>query len=108
MGFSIYIKDENNEHVDKFSYLKICNLTYDFSRPELIKYWYGPNDMHNKTVEEVIKNLERAVSTMIADKIKIGDISSKQPGNINKFLAYLITQYQSFIKMPRNWTVELF
>ena len=105
MGFEIEILDENNEWVNTSFILPILNLTYNFSRPECKKYWYGPDDMHNKTIGEVIKNMERAVSQMIEDGIEPGELH--YDNTVRGFLSYLIAQYQALIKLPRKWTMKL-
>ena len=105
MGFSIYIYSDNDDTLYIGDYLPILNLTYNYSRPECMKYWYGPNDMHNKTVEEVIQNMERAILNMIKDGIEIGDCFVKD--DIGGFLSYIIRQYRGFSKMPRDWKVEI-
>ena len=105
MGFDILIFDEDKQEINTCGALEILNLTYNFSKPECKKYWYGPDDMHGKTFGEVIKNLEIAVSQMIEDGIETGDLYHDY--TVKGFLSYLITHYQGFIKLPRKWTVKL-
>ena len=106
MGWDIkIINTSSNGYQNVSTYLPISNLTWNYSRPDCQKYWYGPDDMDDKTVKEVIKNMERAVSEMIADGIVMGDCFVRD--DIPGFLNYLIRQYQGFIKMPRDWKVKL-
>jgi hypothetical protein len=105
MGYNIDIYNEKNEEVDKREYtLRITNVSYNFSRPEYKKYWYGLNDMHNKTITEVIINMEKSICQMIKDGIKPSNLYDD---TIQGFLSYLIELYKSLIIFPRNWSIKL-
>ena len=75
------------------------NITYNFSCELYMNYWYARNDLHDKTVEEAIKRIEKAVSKLIDDGITpfIGKVD-----NLNSFLWMLTELYKEMIYLKRD------
>jgi hypothetical protein len=111
MGWDISFIDEDGDccRVN----LKILNLTYNYSRPECMKYWYGPRDYHGKTVGEAIAIMEKAVANMIADGIEVvSDLLYNYDHYIkmdvqSELLGWLISNYRDLIILPRHLKIEL-
>lgn len=110
MGWEIDFVDENDEysHVN----LRIMNLTYNYSRPECKKYWYGPRDYDGKTIGEAIVIMEKAVSAMIDDGIKVVDLLYNYEDKIHmdiqtELLGWLISNYSDLIRAPRHLRIKL-
>ena len=110
MGWDIEFIDENNEY--SYVNLRIMNLTYNYSRPECMKYWYGPRDYDGKTIGEAICIMEKAVSSMIDDGIEIVDLLYNCQRGIKmdmqtELLGWLISNYSDLIKAPRHLRIKL-
>jgi hypothetical protein len=110
MGWEIDFVDENDEysHVN----LRILNLTYNYSRPECKKYWYGPRDYDGKTIGEAIHIMETAVAKMIDDGIEVVDLLYNYQRGIKmdmqtELLGWLISNYSDLIKAPRHLRIKL-
>lgn len=110
MGWDIQFFNEDGEycHVN----LRIFNLTYNYSRPECMKYWYGPRDYDGKTIGEAISIMEKAVAQMIDDGIEVVDLLYYCEHEIRmdlkaEFLGWLITNYSDLIKAPRHLRIKL-
>jgi hypothetical protein len=111
MGWDIEFFNDDGEyyHVN----LRILNLTYNYSRPECKKYWYGPRDYDGKTIGEAIAIMEKAVSTMIDDGIEVvSDLLYNfrmgiKMDNQTELLGWLISNYSDLIKAPRNLRIKL-
>ena len=110
MGWDIEFIDESTEY--SYVNLKILNLTYNYSRPECMKYWYGPRDYDGKTIGEAISIMEKAVSSMIDDGIEIVDLLYNYQRGIKmdkqtELLGWLISNYSDLIKAPRHLRIKL-
>lgn len=110
MGWDIDFVDENNAY--SYVNLRIMNLTYNYSRPECKKYWYGPRDYDGKTIGEAIAIMENAVSSMIDDGIEVVDLLYNYQHGIKmdiktELLGWLISNYSDLIKAPRHLRIKL-
>lgn len=111
MGWDISFIDET-DNTECYVTLQIFSLTYNFSRPECSKYWYGPRDYHGKTIGEAIAIMEKAVSQMIDDGITVVDLLYNYEHEIvmdkkTELLGWLITNYCDLIKAPRHLRIVL-
>jgi len=123
MGWTIQIHDEEgkqmcyintNGHYDTVHF-PIANLTWNFSKEMYMKYWYGPKDLHEKTVDESIQNIRRAISDLVADGYIARDIPynrsyeyASEHDKICFFLDYLVRQYKFMKTLPGNYKLSLF
>jgi hypothetical protein len=110
MGWEIDFVDENDEYSPVN--LRIMNLTYNYSRPECKKYWYGPRDYDGKTIGEAIHIMETAVAKMIDDGIEVVYLLYNYKRGIKmdmqtELLGWLISNYTDLIKAPRHLRIKL-
>jgi hypothetical protein len=89
--------------------LYVSNLTYNYSVPECIKYWYGPDDYDGKTVGEAMEGMQKAICAMFANGIlPLSDFEKEGIDNrVNSLLAWLIRHSKELAKFPKDWKVEL-
>jgi len=108
MGWSILLYNSNGDYMEDDS-LNVSNLTYNYSVPECIKYWYGPDDYDGKTIGEAIVRMRTAICVMFTDGIlPLPDFSKEKRENfINSLLAWLIRHSIELSKFPKDWRVQL-
>ncbi len=93
MGFDVYATDGFEE------FCLERNVTYNFSCELYMNYWYVRNDLHEKTVEEALKRIEKAVARLINEGITpfLGRVD-----NLNSFLWVLTELYKEMIYFKRD------
>ena len=108
MGWTILLYNSIGVYMQDDS-LNVSNLTYNYSVPECMKYWYGPRDYDGKTIGEAMEGMRKAICAMFADGIlPLSDFSKESRDNfINSLLAWLIRHSIELSKFPKDWTVKL-
>ncbi len=114
MGYNLIYLDENG--VEQDPELRVSNLTYNYGWwPECKEYWDATRDYDGKTVGEAIQIMEQVTAKMIADGIVYKDflqfdkVTNKYIAlnHLEDLLAWLIDNYTSLIRMPRQWRIRL-
>jgi len=89
--------------------LMMGNLTYNYSTPECMVYWYGPRDFDGKTVGEAMDFMRKAIVAMFSDGIlplKWCDKETKE-NVLRSLLFWLINTSNDLSPYPKEWTVKL-
>ena len=108
MGWSILLYNSIGVYMQDDS-LNVSNLTYNYSVPECVKYWYGPRDYDGKTIGEAMEWMRKAIAAMFMDGIlPLTDFSKEKRENfLNSLLAWLISHSIQLSKFPKDWRVQL-
>lgn len=108
MGWSIFLYGVSGVYMEDDS-LAMGNLTYNYSTPECMTYWYGPRDFDGKTVREATELMRTAIITMFSDGIlplKWCDRETKE-NVLRSLLFWLINTSIDLSSQPKEWIVKL-
>ena len=108
MGWSILLYGVSGVYMEDDS-LTMGNLTYNYSIPECMSYWYGPRDFDGKTVREAMELMRKAIITMFSDGIlplKWCDRETKE-NVLRSLLFWLINTSIDLSPHPKEWIVKL-
>ena len=113
MGWNIRFYD-NGVRTDDYD-TRVSNLTYNYAHwTECHEYWQPIRDYDGKTVSEAIAIMERVVSKMIVDGIKVIDKNEwlldnpkMQLTHLEDMLLWLTTNYSVLICLPRHLVIKL-
>jgi len=91
--------------------LVIYNLTYNYSTPECIEYWYGRRDFHGKTVKDAREIMLTAINRMEEDGIVPNDLKNyvrpTRETMLSDLLMWLKLNYPAMMNMNGDWVVML-
>jgi hypothetical protein len=109
MGWTILLYNSIGVYMQDESLCNVSNLTYNYSVPECMKYWYGPRDYDGKTVGEAMDGMRQAICAMFADGVLPLPYYAKETRENfqNSLLAWLISHSQQLSVFPKDWTVKL-
>ncbi len=109
MGWTILLYNSIGVYMQDESLCGVSNLTYNYSVPECMKYWYGPRDYDGKTVGEAMDGMRKAICAMFSDGILPLPYYAKETREnfANSLLAWLISHSQQLSVFPKDWTVKL-
>ena len=108
MGWSILVYGVSGIYMEDDS-LQLSNLTYNYSTPECMAYWYGPRDFDGKTVGEALDIMRKAIISMFSDGIlplKWCERETKD-NTLRSMLFWLISTSIDLSKLPKEWTLKL-
>ena len=108
MGWSIRLYDASGIYMDDESW-DLSNLTYNYSTPECMKYWYGPRDFDGKTVGEALNIMRTTIIAMFSDGIlplRSFDRETKD-NTLRSLLFWLIYASIDLSKFTKEWTLKL-
>ncbi len=92
--------------------LTFCNLTYNYSTPECIEYWYGRRDYNNTTVKIARETMRLAIERMEKDGIipnELGQnyIKPTPETLLNDMLMWLKTTYSDLLNIDDDLIIIL-
>lgn len=103
MGFSVTFYQK----VSPTPRLRISNLTYNYSTPECMAYWYGRDDLHGKTVADARERMLEAIERMEKDGIAPNEQYRIDTSMVKNLLMWLKSAYGDLEHIDNEFVIML-